>query len=65
MQSLVGALSAYSATACGTWFVGAIDITVVAVLVYRLLLLIRGTRAIRWAGPRADLRRYEWASYGC
>ena len=47
MQSFVGALSAYFGHGLWNVFVGALDIMVVAVLVYRLLLLIRGTRAMQ------------------
>jgi uncharacterized protein (TIGR00159 family) len=47
IQSFLGALAAYFGHGVWSAFVGTLDILVVAVLVYRLLLLIRGTRAIQ------------------
>jgi diadenylate cyclase len=47
IQSLLGAVAAYFGRDLWSAFVGALDILVVAWIVYRLLLLIRGTRAIQ------------------
>lgn len=47
IQSLLGAVAAYFGRDVWSGFVGALDILVVAWIVYRLLLLVRGTRAIQ------------------
>lgn len=47
IQSLLGAVAAYFGRDVWSAFVGTLDILVVAWIVYRLLLLVRGTRAIQ------------------
>jgi diadenylate cyclase len=47
MQGFVAALSGYFGHGAWSVFVSLLDIVVVAILVYRLLLLVRGTRAIQ------------------